>query len=225
MSIPTDQIAQRFVDAVLDAVPVAGHYGNIAHLQQAGAELQRMVTALHVHTTGGFALSEDGLQGIVGLFSAYDFAAHKESLTRFFGRHLLSQSIGHEGLAWLSQETGWTLESLQHFTRQAGSAHARSVFASAENLWTGIKHALMLQKGTAGRNWGAGLLAWGGLVAGADALRRGIIGASVAVEEDDGTMTTQTQSQPGKAIVEGALAGTAIAAALKIAERNTLGLK
>ena len=72
MSIPTDQIAKRFVDAVLDAVPVAGHYGNIAHLQQAGTELQRMVTALHSHTAEGFAFSEEGLQGVVGLFSAYD---------------------------------------------------------------------------------------------------------------------------------------------------------
>src|SRR5688572_12916164 len=115
MTIPTGQIAPRFVDAVLDAVPVAAHYGNIAHLQQAGTELQRMVTALNSHTAGGFALSEEALQGMVSLFSAYDFSAHKESLTRFFGRNLLSQGIHQEGLAWLSQETDWTLESLQRF--------------------------------------------------------------------------------------------------------------
>ena len=182
-----------------------------------------MVTALNSHTAGGFALSEEALQGMVSLFSAYDFSAIRKARHGFLaGTCCLRASIRRGWSGCRRRRAG--RESLQHFTRQAGSAHASSVFASVENLWTGIQthHAAKRHGGT---ELGRRTPGMGGLVAGADALRRGIIGASVAVEEDDGTMTTQTQSQPGKAIVEGALAGTAIAAALKIAERNTMGLK
>lgn len=227
MSVVHDKIAPTFVSAVLDHAPVAGAYARIQEIEAAGAQLQRMVALLDANSAQGFSLSEEALQGIARDFCAYDFATHKAPLPQFFGRRLLDQiqELRQEGIARLSEATGWSVESLQERMRREGKTPVPSVFSGTENLLEGIKHTFGFQEGVEGRNIGAGLLAWGGMIAGCDALRRAVLGVPVTVIAEDGDILTERQRQPGTAIAEGALAGASLWGALKLAEQNMLRLK
>jgi hypothetical protein len=226
MIIPQDEIAQRFVTAALDAAPVAAAYSNISHLKEAGAELQRMVTLFDSYSVNRFSLSEEALQKIVEDFHPYDFSANKERLTRFFGRRLLhlAPDIRPEGLQWLARETDWPLESLQRLEHAGSGAPTGPLFSSVHNVGMGLCHIFGFRKGPEGRNWGAGALGYAGALAVLDGARRAIIGTkSAAVDENgDPQEVSGTERRWLLGGTEAAAGLGAIAAALKIAEKNIL---
>jgi hypothetical protein len=229
MFIPHDEIAQRFVSAALDAVPVAGVYGNMAQLKTAGAELQRMVILFDSHSTNRFSLSEEALQNIVEAFHPYNFSAHQEPLTRFFGRQLLhhAQEVRPEGLLWLARETEWSLESLQRLVGTETRAPAGRIFSSVHNIGMGLCHTFGFQKGAEGRNWGAGALGYAGALAILDGTRRALIGTQGSAVDEHGEpqWDAGTERHWLSGATEAAAGLSAIAAALKIAEKNMLRLK
>jgi hypothetical protein len=229
MLIPHSEIAQRFVSAALDAAPVAGVYSDIARLNEAGAELQRMVTLIDAHSTNRFSLSEEALHTIVKDFHPYNLSVQKERLTRFFGRQLLQQAsdVRPEGLQLLARETDWPLESLQRLIGAQSTAPAGPVFGSVRNVGMGLCHTFGFQKGVKGRNWGAGALGYAGAIAVLDGGRRALIGTKVTAADENGV--PQWDSGTERHWLAGATEAAAglgtIAAALKIAEKNMLRLK
>lgn len=91
-----------------------------------------------------------------------------------------------------------------------------TVFSSVENVGLGAKHVFGFQKNAEGkRNWAAGALAYGGTGALVDAGRRAALGSGEPDPE-----TGKKQRKWATVALEGTAGLGAIAAALKIAEKD-----
>jgi hypothetical protein len=231
MNMPLQELADRFKGA-LCAEDTYGIYPiSVQDIEEAGVRFQKMAQQLSSYLEGGLALTEEHIQQIAKCYRENYLLAPQcqEPLDRVFGRQLLqhAQGINLEGMEWLGKQTGFSLESLERYARQQSLAKAGSVFGSVHNVGMGLRHTFGFQKSAEGRNWGAGMLGYAGAIAILDGARRALIGTDVTPADENGYPQGdwKTKHHWLSGTAEAATGLGAIAAALKIAEKNIMRLK
>jgi hypothetical protein len=228
--IPTSQLADKFIDELCQLQAEAPYVFRLHDVKQAAAELQRLAETFAPHLEGELALTADDVTQLVARYVDCQPSPRPGQLTELFSRHFLrrAQGLRPAGIPSLAQETGVSAEDLDRWARAAGKRHAGRVFASVANVSLGLSHLFKFKPGVDRHpNWGAGALGYAGALATLDGVRRALLGTDATPLDERGVspVAPRTAHHWLTGAAESATGLAAIAAALKIAENNTLLLK
>jgi len=171
----------------------------------------------YVH--GEAAVAEESVRLLAEHYMAHP---QHEPLDRLFSRFLYDHVPGRfrpEGVALLAPGMGKNAEALLQEAEAAGKLLRGKVFASVENVALGCRHVFNFKPGLSReRNIPVGLLAYGGVAAILHGGKRAFIGS----RDEEARQTTHHWVSGGAESLAGC---AAIAAALKLAEKNIAHLK
>lgn len=213
MSIPLHHLAQAFQQRLTAHIPLLGHS------RGDGVLLQRLAQRLAPHVKGGLTFTGEDVQQLVDLYvkDIYTVDTQKD-ITHFFMDYLTARTAGikPQGLALLADELGKSIPEVHTEAVEAGKFIAGNVFGSVKNVALGCSHTFRVRKGLDGtRNLAAGALAYGGAALLAHTAFRSLAGR---YEDEQG----YRHNRPASLVVEGLAGLGAIAAALKVTEKNIL---
>ena len=218
MTISLQELSQRFAEAVHGAMPSADLLP-LQDIQRAEGKLRQLAQRLAPYVHGDAAVAEESLKQLAEHYIANP---QQEPLDRLFSRFLYQHVPGRfraEGASLLAPGMGKTVEALLQEAEAAGKLVRGKVFASIENVGLGCRHVFNFKPGlNRERNIPHGLLAYAGVAAILHGGKRAFIGSH---DEEERTTTHHWVSGSAES-----LAGcAAIAAALKLAEKNIAHLK